>query len=49
MSNKISFSKGRVDLENDFSLSFNDSVFGFLKETNYLVLKVVTNRQYFRR
>ncbi|MEA2022592.1 MAG: vitamin B12 dependent-methionine synthase activation domain-containing protein [Candidatus Caldatribacteriota bacterium] len=38
----MSFSKKRVDLENHFSFSFNNSVTDFLKGADYLVLGVVT-------
>lgn len=38
----MSFSEGRVDLENDFSLYYNNSVIDFLKGTDYLVFGVVT-------
>ena len=38
----ISFSEKRVDLENHFSFSFNDSVTDFLKGADYLMLGVVT-------
>ncbi|MBU4510359.1 hypothetical protein KJ830_04840 [bacterium] len=39
---QISFSDGRVDLENGFSLNFSNSIINFLKGTSYLVLGVVT-------
>ena len=39
---QISFSDGRVDLKNGFSLNFSNSVINLLKGTNYLVLGVVT-------
>ncbi len=40
--NEIFFSKRRVDLENNISLYFNNSVIDFLKGTDYLVFGVVT-------
>ena len=39
---QISFSDGRVDLENGFSLNFSNSIINLLKGTSYLVLGVVT-------
>ena len=39
---KISFSEGRIDLENDFPLFFNNSVINFFKEANYLVFGIVS-------
>jgi len=39
---QISFSGGRVDLKNGFSLNFSNSIINLLKGTNYLVLGVVT-------
>ncbi len=39
---QISFSDGRVDLENGFVINFNNSVISLLKGTNYLVVGVVT-------
>lgn len=39
---KIFFSERRVDLENDFSLFFNNSAINFLKETDHLVFGIVT-------
>ena len=39
---EISFSGGRVDLENGFVINFNNSVISLLKGTNYLGLGVVT-------
>jgi len=39
---QISFSDGRVDLKNGFSLNFSNSIINLLKGTSYLVLGVVT-------
>ena len=39
---QISFSSGRVDLKNDFSLNFSHSIMNLLKGTTYLVLGVAT-------
>lgn len=39
---QISFSDGRVDLKNGFSLYFSNSIINLLKGTNYLVLGVIT-------
>ncbi|MEA2087595.1 MAG: vitamin B12 dependent-methionine synthase activation domain-containing protein [Candidatus Caldatribacteriota bacterium] len=39
---QISFSDGRVDLENGFSLNFSNSIINLLKGTSCLVLGVVT-------
>jgi len=39
---QISFSGGRVDLKNGFSLNFSNSIINLLKGTSYLVLGVVT-------
>lgn len=39
---QISFSDGRVDLENGFSLNFSNSIINLLEGTSYLVLGVVT-------
>lgn len=39
---QISFSGGRVDLKNSFSLNFSNSIINLLKGTNYLILGVVT-------
>ena len=39
---QISFSGGRVDLKNGFSLNFSNSIINLLKGTNYLILGVVT-------
>ena len=39
---QISFSGGRVDLKNGFSLYFSNSIINLLKGTNYLVLGVAT-------
>ena len=39
---KISFSEGRVDLENDFSLYFHNSAIHLLKGADYLILGVLT-------
>ena len=39
---QISFSDGRVDLENDFVINFNNLIINLLKGTNCLVLGVVT-------
>ncbi len=38
----ISFSNGRVDLENNFFLNFNHSIMNLLKGSSYLVLGIVT-------
>jgi len=39
---QVSFSGGRVDLKNGFSLNFSNSIINLLKGTSYLVLGVVT-------
>ncbi|PKP54901.1 hypothetical protein CVT91_17620 [Candidatus Atribacteria bacterium HGW-Atribacteria-1] len=39
---QISFSDGRADLKNGFSLNFSNSIINLLKGTSYLVLGVVT-------
>ena len=39
---QISFSDGRVDLKNGFSLNFSNSIINLLKGASYLVLGVVT-------
>jgi len=39
---QISFSSGRVDLKNGFSLNFNHSIMNLLKGASYLVLGVAT-------
>jgi len=39
---QISFSDGRVDLKNGFSLNFSNSIINLLKGTSYLALGVVT-------
>ncbi|TFB07855.1 hypothetical protein E3V08_06570 [Candidatus Atribacteria bacterium MT.SAG.1] len=39
---QMSFSGGRVDLKNGFSLYFSNSIINLLKGTNYLVLGVAT-------
>ncbi len=38
----ISYTSGRVDLENNFSLNFNKSIINLLKGSSYLAIGVVT-------